>query len=59
MPHGYGGRLSPEEVVEINKLFTELEAAVETGKIRKILEHLNKFLNEMSDGVIARVNWNS
>lgn len=58
-PQGYGGRMTPEEAIEINSLFTELEATIKTKKIRKVLEHLNKFLHAMSDGVIALVNWNS
>lgn len=59
MPHGYGGRLTAEEAVEINDLFTQLAATVRVKKVRKILEKLNNFLSDMTDGVIARVNWNS
>ena len=59
MPMGYGGRMTPEEIIEINSLFTELEATVKVKKVRKLLEHVNKFVNRMSDGVIAYVNWNS
>lgn len=51
--------MTPEEAIEINSLFTELAATVKVKKVRKLLEHLNKFLNLMTDGVVAYVNWNS
>lgn len=51
--------MTPDLVAELNEMFAELKSTVKVKKVRKLLDRLNKILNQTTGGAVTYVNWNS